>query len=56
MFHEETNENLKNHPGAVLTATQAIEIYSYRKIKSNCQKKDPLLTGRSAAVAWFLIE
>jgi hypothetical protein len=51
MFHEETNENLKHHPRAVLTATQAIEIYSYRKTKSNCHKKDPLLTGRSAAVA-----
>ena len=42
---------IKQHPRAVLTATQAIEIYSYRKVKSNGQKTDSLLSGRSAAVA-----
>ena len=51
MLRNNIPDGAKSYPRAVLTATQAIEIYSYRKTRSNGPKTDPLLTGRSAAVA-----
>ena len=41
----------RNHPRAILTETQAIEIYTYRKMNNNSPKTDTRLSGRSAAVA-----
>jgi uncharacterized membrane protein YgcG len=48
---ENSSGGAKNYPRAVLTETQAIEIYSYRKPKASRQMTDPILSGRSAAVA-----
>jgi hypothetical protein len=40
-----------HHPRAVLTESQAIEIYTYRKIDANSPKRDQCLLGRSSALA-----
>ena len=51
IFAEFTGSS-KRYPRAILSETQAIKIYSYRKTKASCcRKTDPLLFGRSAAVA-----